>query len=144
MITASHNPPEYNGVKIIEPDGTEMGDEDTIRLEGLLSDQPLLIKPWDQVGTEVAAPHLIDEYIHSVTCQFAGKPGEGMTVVVDPGSGAACQTTGNSAGTGVQSDHHQRNYGWNVSGPVAGTFCGRPERIGRTGCGMQCSIWRCP
>ena len=32
MITASHNPPEYNGVKIIEPDGTEMGDEETIRL----------------------------------------------------------------------------------------------------------------
>ncbi|MFZ1896993.1 phosphoglucosamine mutase [Methanoregula sp.] len=93
MITASHNPPEYNGVKIIESDGTEMGDEDTIRLEGLLSNQPLLIKPWDQVGTEIAAPHLIDEYIHSVTCQFAGKPGEGMTVVVDPGSGAACQTT---------------------------------------------------
>jgi len=26
MITASHNPPEYNGIKIIEADGTEMGD----------------------------------------------------------------------------------------------------------------------
>ncbi|MCG7855320.1 MAG: phosphoglucosamine mutase, partial [Methanoregulaceae archaeon] len=25
VITASHNPPEYNGVKVIEPDGTEMG-----------------------------------------------------------------------------------------------------------------------
>lgn len=36
MITASHNPPEYNGVKIIEPDGTEMGDEETIKLEEIL------------------------------------------------------------------------------------------------------------
>ena len=33
MITASHNPPEYNGIKIIEADGTEMGDERTIELE---------------------------------------------------------------------------------------------------------------
>ena len=39
MITASHNPPEYNGVKIIEPDGTEMGDEETIRLEQLIFDK---------------------------------------------------------------------------------------------------------
>ena len=33
MITASHNPPEYNGVKIIEADGTEMSDDEIIRLE---------------------------------------------------------------------------------------------------------------
>ncbi len=93
MITASHNPPEYNGVKIIEPDGTEMGDEETLRLEGLLSDQTVPIKPWDQVGKEIAAPHLIDEYVHAITSQFAGKPGKCLTVVVDPGSGPACQTT---------------------------------------------------
>ena len=36
MITASHNPPEYNGVKIIEADGTEMGDEETLKLEELI------------------------------------------------------------------------------------------------------------
>src|SRR5271169_1824252 len=36
MITASHNLPEYNGVKIIEPDGTEMGDEETLKLEQLI------------------------------------------------------------------------------------------------------------
>ncbi|HVP96682.1 phosphoglucosamine mutase [Methanoregula sp.] len=93
MITASHNPPEYNGVKIIEPDGTEMGDEETIRLEELLADRSSEVKPWDQVGTEIAAPHLIDEYVQAIVGQFEGKPGHGMTVVVDPGSGPACQTT---------------------------------------------------
>lgn len=93
MITASHNPPEYNGVKIIEPDGTEMGDEETIRLETLLSDQSVQVKSWDQVGKEVTAHHLVDEYIHAITSQFAGKPGREMTVVVDPGSGPACLTT---------------------------------------------------
>ena len=93
MITASHNPPEYNGVKIVEPDGTEMGDEETVRLEELLADRSLEVRPWDQVGTETAAPHLIDEYVHAIVSRFEGKPGRGMTVVVDPGSGPACQTT---------------------------------------------------
>jgi phosphomannomutase/phosphoglucomutase len=93
MITASHNPPEYNGVKIIEPDGTEMGDEETICLEELLSDKSGPLKPWDEVGTEVTALHLVDEYIHAIANQFPEKPGKGMTVVVDPGSGPSCHTT---------------------------------------------------
>lgn len=93
MITASHNPPEYNGVKIIEPDGTEMGDEETIRLEELIDDRTLPTKTWEDVGTEEAAPRLIDEYVRAIVNQFEGKPGKGMTVVVDPGSGPACQTT---------------------------------------------------
>lgn len=93
MITASHNPPEYNGVKIIEPDGTEMGDEETICLEELLFDKSAPFKQWDEVGTEVNALHLVDEYIHAITKQFPEKPGKGMTVVVDPGSGPACHTT---------------------------------------------------
>jgi len=93
MITASHNPPEYNGVKIIEPDGTEMGDEETIRLEELLSEKSMDVKLWDGIGTEWAAPHHIEEYVQAVIEQFPGKPGTGMTVIVDPGSGPACQTT---------------------------------------------------
>ncbi|HNX17782.1 MAG TPA: phosphoglucosamine mutase [Methanoregula sp.] len=93
MITASHNPPEYNGVKIIEPDGTEMGDEETIRLEELIADKSLPTKAWDMVGTEETAPGLINEYVRAIVNQFEGKPGNGITVVVDPGSGPACQTT---------------------------------------------------
>jgi phosphomannomutase/phosphoglucomutase len=58
-----------------------------------LSDQSVQVKSWDQVGKEVTAHHLVDEYIHAITSQFAGKPGREMTVVVDPGSGPACLTT---------------------------------------------------
>ena len=93
MITASHNPPEYNGVKIIEPDGTEMGDEEILQLEDLIFAPSVPVKPWDQVGKEVAAPHLVDEYVQAIVRQFPGRPGEGMTVVVDPGSGPSCLTT---------------------------------------------------
>ena len=93
MITASHNPPEYNGVKIIESDGTEMGDEETIRLEKILFDRSFSTQSWDKVGHEIAAPHLLEQYINAINSKFPDKPGKGITVVVDPGSGPACITT---------------------------------------------------
>lgn len=93
MITASHNPPEYNGIKIIESDGTEMGDEETLHLEKILFDRSFSNQPWNNIGHEVSAPHLLEHYIASITGKFPEKPGEGMTVVVDPGSGPACITT---------------------------------------------------
>lgn len=93
MITASHNPPEYNGVKIIEPDGTEMGDEETILLEQRIFDRSFSPVPWDQTGSEIQSPELIEQYIEGITSQFPNTPGKDMTVVVDPGSGPACITT---------------------------------------------------
>lgn len=93
MITASHNPPEYNGVKIIEPDGTEMGDEETLQLEELIFGPELPVVTWDQAGHEMQVPHLIERYIEGILHHFPGSPGKGMTVVVDPGSGPACITT---------------------------------------------------
>jgi phosphomannomutase / phosphoglucomutase len=93
MITASHNPPEYNGVKIIEPDGTEMGDEETIKLEQHLFNRSFSPKPWDKTGREISAHTLIEQYISAITSHFPGQPGNGITVVADPGSGPACLTT---------------------------------------------------
>jgi phosphomannomutase / phosphoglucomutase len=93
MITASHNPPEYNGVKIIEPDGTEMGDEETLKLEELIFSPTLPVTTWDQAGQEMQVPFLVKRYIEGILHQFPDSPGKGMTVVVDPGSGPACITT---------------------------------------------------
>src|SRR5512136_2922357 len=70
MITASHNPPEYNGVKIIEPDGTEMGDEETLKLEQLILDRAFVPRSWEYVGKEIYAPHLIRNYIKSIVNHF--------------------------------------------------------------------------
>jgi len=93
MITASHNPPEYNGVKIIEADGTEMGDEEVVKLEQRLFDRDFTLAPWDRVGSEEAAPHLLGQYIDAIVAQFPAGIGEGITVAVDPGSGPATRTT---------------------------------------------------
>ncbi len=93
VITASHNPPEYNGVKIIEPDGTEMGDEQTVLLEDRLFGRHFDLAPWNGVGREHAAPDLVQEYIDAVVGRFPAGIGTGLTIVVDPGCGAACYTT---------------------------------------------------
>ncbi|HZD42541.1 MAG TPA: phosphoglucosamine mutase [Methanomicrobiales archaeon] len=93
MITASHNPPEYNGVKVIAADGTEMGDETILLLEERVFARDFASAPWADVGRETEAPHLLQEYVEGVVSQFPPGIGKGMTVVVDPGSGPSCRTT---------------------------------------------------
>ncbi len=121
MITASHNPPEYNGVKIIEPDGTEMGDAETIKLEQILFSRTFSPAPWDRAGKESHAPDLLERYINAIVQSFPLEIGAGMTVAVDPGSGPACLTTARiltNMGCRVLT----------VNGVMDGTFPGRmPE-----------------
>ncbi len=93
MITASHNPPEYNGVKVIEPDGTEMGDEQVIMLEGRLSAGEYALADWRGLGDEKDGAGLVDQYLDGILAHFPPGAGSGMIVAIDPGSGAACQTT---------------------------------------------------
>jgi len=93
VVTASHNPPEYNGVKVVEPDGTEMGDEESIALEKHIFEETSRMAGWERVGRERAAKNLVEEYVDAVTRAFPPSIGEDMTVVADPGCGAAAATT---------------------------------------------------
>ncbi len=93
MITASHNPPEYNGVKIIERDGTEMGDAEVIALEARLVGREYALAGWRGLGAERTATDLVERYLDGVLAHFPAQAGAGMTVAVDPGSGAASRTT---------------------------------------------------
>ncbi len=93
MITASHNPPEYNGIKIIEPDGTEMGDEETIELESLIFLDSVSLAKWDEVGSESIEKERVREYVAGVLKHFPQGIGTGIKVVIDPGCGAAVSTT---------------------------------------------------
>ncbi len=93
MITASHNPPEYNGIKIIEADGTEMGDERTIQLEQTMIQNKSVVSAWDKVGDCTEEPQARKLYIDSIVSQFPKDCGKGITVVVDPGNGPAAATS---------------------------------------------------
>ena len=92
MITASHNPPQYNGVKVIESDGTEMSDEETILLEDMIFEQRYETKDWENAGTETSAFHLVNQYIDAVSGHFPG----GYRNRNDRGRGPGFRTGGTS------------------------------------------------
>jgi phosphoglucosamine mutase len=82
VISASHNPPEYNGVKFFDRDGQKLTDEAEAEIEALL-DAPAAAEPGsvDRVG--VAA----DSYVDHVLERF-GSDLSGLRVAVDCAHGA--------------------------------------------------------
>src|SRR6266566_1825558 len=72
VVTASHNPREFNGLKAIDARGMELGHEDEESIEAILFENRYRVAAWSEVGS-----------IRN----------RGLTVVVDPGNGAGCITT---------------------------------------------------
>jgi len=50
IITASHNPREYNGIKIIAEDGTEFSRENEKRVEEILNSGKFIFADWSKTG----------------------------------------------------------------------------------------------
>ena len=92
MLTASHNPPEDNGIKLFE-DGREY-DRDAERVieERVGVDDPAA--PWDEWG-DAREMSVLDGYLRAVR-EYAtgiGSPLDGMRIVVDCGNGMASIAT---------------------------------------------------
>jgi len=51
MITASHNPPEYNGIKLLNPDGSAFGSDQQNQIEGMILDDSLSVAVWDKINS---------------------------------------------------------------------------------------------
>jgi phosphomannomutase / phosphoglucomutase len=94
MVTASHNPPEYNGIKGISRDGTEYSHEDEAFVEKFYYSKEFTKAPWSQTGGLSYAdpkPMYIDGLISKVDA--AAIRNKAFKVVADPGCGAASLTT---------------------------------------------------
>jgi phosphomannomutase / phosphoglucomutase len=63
IITASHNPPEYNGIKVIWNDGIEISHEQEINIEELYFDENIRFMEWNHLGIVNQLPNVNDEYI---------------------------------------------------------------------------------
>ena len=81
VISASHNPPEHNGVKFFAADGRKLTDEEEVAVEGLLD------APGPGGGEVVSLEGLGPRYIALVSDRF-GSPLEGLSLVVDCANGA--------------------------------------------------------
>jgi len=66
MITASHNPPEYNGIKVIWKDGIELSREQEIEIENMFFDGKADFVEWNKIGIVNELPEVIDNYIEAI------------------------------------------------------------------------------
>ena len=81
VISASHNPPEYNGVKFFDRDGRKLSDASEEEIEALLDANAPGGGEIDRVGVAV------DSYLEHVLERF-GSDLSGMRVAVDCANGA--------------------------------------------------------
>ena len=82
VISASHNPPQYNGVKLFDGDGLKLTDASEEEIEALLDEQPRSGRGTvDRVGISA------DSYLEHVLERF-GSDLKGLRIAVDCGNGA--------------------------------------------------------
>jgi phosphomannomutase/phosphoglucomutase len=130
IITASHNPPEYNGIKVIWSDGIETSHEQEVEIENIYFDNKIVFAEWDKLGTKRELFGINDEYIQAIkkqvdTAKIASKH---FHVVID---------AANSVG-GLTAPPLLRELGCKVTSinaNIDGTFPGRmpeprPESLG--------------
>ena len=66
IITASHNPPEYNGIKVIWSDGIETSHEQEAQIEDIYFDNKIVFAPWDHLGEKRELQGINDEYVAAI------------------------------------------------------------------------------
>jgi phosphoglucosamine mutase len=91
MVTASHNPPEYNGLKLLNPDGSSYDISQQTKVEEALEKDSLPVAGWKDVKRGGLYPAAIERHIQAILADFPGKLN--IRVVVDAGCGAASEVT---------------------------------------------------
>ena len=91
MITASHNPPEYNGIKLLNPDGSAFGSAQQKQVEEMILDGSLSVARWDKIKSSSLYSRAVDRHIEHILRDFPGRLK--LRVVLDCGCGAASVVT---------------------------------------------------
>jgi phosphomannomutase / phosphoglucomutase len=92
MITASHNPPEYNGFKVVDSDGIEIPRSKEEKMERLIHRDRW--RASRQPGRRITMEGQIGSYLEKLESQVLAGDGIGnLKVVIDTGNGVAALTT---------------------------------------------------
>ena len=90
MVTASHNPAPYNGMKVSGSDGVEVPRLDEQRIEKIYFDHSQNKADWKSIGTVRQEPSVVRNYIKGVLSKVNTRmiSERKFTVVMDLGNGA--------------------------------------------------------
>ena len=91
MITASHNPPEYNGIKLLNPDGSSFDSAQQVQIEEAISSESFDIAQWEAIKLCSIYEGAIEHHIERILSCFPDKLN--IRVVIDAGCGAASEVT---------------------------------------------------
>jgi phosphomannomutase/phosphoglucomutase len=121
MITASHNPPEYNGIKVMWNDGIEISHEQESEIERIFFNDEMSLAEWRNIGQTRELSGIIREYVESIKTHVNVERirEKNYHVVVD---------AGNSVGA-LASPLLLRDLGCRtttINADIDGTFPGRP------------------
>lgn len=84
MITASHNTPEYNGMKLYNPDTTAFNHVQQDKIESLISKRQFKLAKWQDVGKTID----IDETRQYIEMIEEIRLKKSWKLIIDPGNGA--------------------------------------------------------
>ena len=132
MVTASHNPAQYNGLKVIDYDGIEVDIKKQLKIEQIFENETLELVPWNN-NSSVVEMNLNQEYINQILKITKSEDIEtrNLTVVVDAGNGVGNVITPHLLGQlGVKVV--------TINGNLDGRFPSRdpepvPEKLGKMG-----------
>ncbi len=96
IITASHNPPEYNGIKVIWHDGIELPRDKEKEVEEIYFEGRFNSVSWREVPREVKIfPYVNDIYVDAVVKHVDAEliRKRGFTIVIDPANSVGALTS---------------------------------------------------
>jgi len=95
VVTASHNPPEFNGIKCIDPDGTEMSRANEEAIEGIFHRGDFARAEWNAIGKYMANTTSIERYLGGILSKVnvAAIRKANLRVAVDCSNGPASGVT---------------------------------------------------
>ena len=90
MISASHNPCEYNGIKIIQSTGYKLPDSVEDEIEAIILDSPdqIELKTGGDVGRRTYCKTAVEDYIEHIV-SVSEVSFEGLNIAIDTANGSA-------------------------------------------------------
>ncbi len=131
-VTASHNPPEDNGLKLWQPSGQAFDEPRRNAIAGRVQEGAFDPAPWDGSGTESRWEDAREQHIRAIVDAVGHDTLEGLSVAVDLGNGAG--------GIGIDALTQLGASVETLNAQPDGAFPARPSEPTAENCGTLCDL----